>query len=175
MADTDPLIVLYKNAEDRAFSINLFSCLRDWKVPNHFIERLNDHEILVHKLAMIPIKLVLRNGVDQALSRRTGLPEGSLLKRPIIEYYYGNTEDSLVNEDHILLCGWASDQEIINMRHFALQANEAWTRFFALQGRSLIDFKIEFGRYKGDTTLGGALPLKDFHLREKDHEGKNFC
>jgi phosphoribosylaminoimidazole-succinocarboxamide synthase len=77
-----------------------------------------------------------------------GIPEGTQLKRPIIEYYYKNDElgDPLVTEEHIDINGWASIEELSSATETSLRVNDFLIGLFRAVGIKLVDFKLEFGR-----------------------------
>ena len=54
----------------------LMTRLTDVNIPNHFIERLNMREQLIHKLEIIPIEVVVRNIATGSLVKRLGIDEG---------------------------------------------------------------------------------------------------
>lgn len=122
-------------------------------IPTHFIRRLNMREQLVKKVEIIPLEVVVRNVAAGSISKRFGIPEGEMLPRTLVEFYYKKDElgDPLVTEEHIAAFGWANPQEVEDMVGTALRVNDFLAGIFAAVGIRLIDFKIEFGRlYEGD-------------------------
>ena len=118
-------------------------------VQNHFIRRLNLREQLIKEVEIIPLEVVCRNVAAGSLSQRFGLPEGQPLPRSIIEFYYKDDKlhDPLVSEEHITAFNWASTQEIDDMLAMTLRVNDFMTGLFGAVGISLVDFKIEYGRF----------------------------
>ncbi|MFM2350400.1 MAG: hypothetical protein RIR04_1366, partial [Pseudomonadota bacterium] len=57
-------------------------------VPTHFIRRLNMREQLVRMAEILPLEVVVRNFAAGDISTRLGIPEGTALPRPIVEYYF---------------------------------------------------------------------------------------
>jgi phosphoribosylaminoimidazole-succinocarboxamide synthase len=117
-------------------------------VQNHFIRRLNLREQLIKELEIIPLEVVCRNIAAGSMSERLGLPEGQVLPRSIIEFYYKDDKlgDPLVTEEHITAFNWASTQEIDDILAMTLRVNDFLTGLFSGVGITLVDFKIEFGR-----------------------------
>ncbi|MFN7745428.1 MAG: phosphoribosylaminoimidazolesuccinocarboxamide synthase, partial [Hyphomonadaceae bacterium] len=72
-------------------------------VPTHFIRRLNMREQLIREVEIIPLEVVVRNVAAGSISKRLGIPEGELLPRSIVEFYYKNDGlgDPIVAEEHI--------------------------------------------------------------------------
>src|SRR5499425_1172346 len=88
----------------------LMTRLSEIGIPTHFVRRLNMREQLVREVEIIPIGVVVRNIAAGSLSERLGIPEGTVLPRSIIEYYYKNDalNDPLVSEEHVTCFGWAN-------------------------------------------------------------------
>jgi phosphoribosylaminoimidazole-succinocarboxamide synthase len=125
----------------------LFSKLNELGISSHFIKKLSNTEQLVKRVQIIPLETVVRNVVAGSLSKRTGLPEGKKLSKPIVEFYFKNDAlgDPLFTEDHILELNLATKEQIITLKHKALEVNEALTELFNELGILLVDFKLEFG------------------------------
>ena len=127
-------------------------------VPTHFIEEISDRETLVKKVSIVPLEVIVRNVAAGSLSKRLGLPEGTPLRKTVLEYCYKDDElgDPMVNEYHIAAMGWADDQTMKNIAAYALKVNELLIRYFKPLHVDLIDFKLEFGK-----TADGTLVLAD--------------
>ncbi len=125
-------------------------------IPTHHEKLLSDDESLVKNLDMIPVECVIRNISTGSLVRRLGVKEGLDLKPPIFEFFLKNDElhDPMLNEYHIRTFGWATNDEIAEMKELTFRANEVLTRLFADVGILLVDYKLEFGRYHGEIVLG---------------------
>ncbi len=127
-------------------------------IPTHYIEEINDRETLVKKVSIVPLEVIVRNVAAGSLSKRLGLPEGTPMRRPVIEYCYKNDDlgDPMVNEYHIAAMGWADDDTMKKIAAYALRINELLLAYFKSINIDLIDFKLEFG-----ITAGGELVLAD--------------
>jgi len=128
-------------------------------VRTHLVEELNDREMLVKRLEIIPVEVVLRNVVAGSLAKRMGLAEGTAMKAPILEFYYKDDDlgDPMINEYHILEFGLATAEEIEILREQGLKVNELLFEFFKQRNIRLVDFKLEFGRHKGEVLLGDEI------------------
>lgn len=117
-------------------------------VPTHFLKRLNMREQLIRSVEIIPLEVVVRNIAAGSMSSRLGMPEGTALPRPIIEFYYKDDalNDPLVTEEHIIAFGWASQQDLDDMVALALRVNDFMSGVMLAVGIKLVDFKIEIGR-----------------------------
>ncbi len=117
-------------------------------IPNHFIKRINMREQLIRQVEIIPLEVIVRNFAAGSLSKRLGMPEGTALPRPIVEFCLKDDAlgDPLVSEEHIGAFGWASQQDLDDMIALALRVNDFMSGVFMAVGIKLVDFKIEIGR-----------------------------
>ncbi len=128
-------------------------------IETHYVEELSDRRTLVKNVKIVPLEVIMRNVVAGSLSKRTGLAEGEKPSMPVLELYYKSDElgDPMINEDHALAFGWATRDELDVISATARKVNAILTEFFAGVGVDLIDFKIEFGRYKGRVILADEI------------------
>ncbi|NJM84681.1 MAG: phosphoribosylaminoimidazolesuccinocarboxamide synthase [Tabrizicola sp.] len=122
-------------------------------VPTHFIRRINMREQLVRMAEIIPLEVVVRNFAAGPMTSRLGIPEGTPLPRPIVEYYYKDEKlgSPLVSEEHIVAFGWANQQDLDDMIALALRVNDFLSGVMMGVGIRLADFRIEVGRiWEGD-------------------------
>ena len=152
-------IIENKGVVNNKISEVLFKYLEEHGIPTHFVERLNDREMLNRKLDIIKVEVVARNIVAGSLAKRLGKEEGEALPHPIIEYYYKDDSlgDPMINMDHIRILGLATDFEMEEIRDHALKVNGLLSKFFDERDIDLVDFKLEFGRHKGDVLLGDEI------------------
>ena len=67
--------------------------------------------------------------------------------------------DPLCNDDHIRVLGWASADEILQMKTLTHKVNDVLKPLFANAGIELVDYKLEFGHPVGDPL--GTVVLGD--------------
>jgi phosphoribosylaminoimidazole-succinocarboxamide synthase len=116
-------------------------------VPTHFVRVLNDRESLVKAMKMVPVECVVRNICAGSMAKRYGIEEGTRLREPIFEFFLKSDalHDPLVNDDHIRILGWASADEIAEMKALTHKVNAILKPLFADAGIDLVDYKLEFG------------------------------
>lgn len=126
----------------------LFGELERAGVRTHFVRRLSEREMLVRRTDMLPVAVVVRNYVAGSLVERFDLPSGKRLPRPLLELYYKKAprKTVLVNDGHCLVFGWASRDELEELRRIAFRVNEVLGGFFRGRGVRLVDFRLELGR-----------------------------
>jgi phosphoribosylaminoimidazole-succinocarboxamide synthase len=142
-----------KGVLNNRISEYLFNHMNRIGIPTHFIRRINMREQLIREVEIIPLEVVVRNVAAGSLSTRLGIPEGEVLPRSIIEFYYKNDAlgDPMVSEEHITAFGWANPQEIDDVMSLAIRVNDFLCGLFLGVGIQLVDFKMECGRlWEGD-------------------------
>jgi phosphoribosylaminoimidazole-succinocarboxamide synthase len=125
-------------------------------IRTHFVRLLSGTESLVRKLTMIPVECVVRNVVAGSMSKRLGIPEGKVLATPVFEFFYKSDalHDPMVNDAHIEVLGWATKDEIAQMKMLTFRVNDVLKPLFAGAGITLVDYKLEFGNHRGEMLLG---------------------
>lgn len=148
-----------KGVVNNRMSELFFGLLEGKGVRTHFVRRLNEREMLCKRLHIVPVETVVRNIVAGSMAKRLGREEGEDLKFPIVEYYYKSDplDDPLVYPEHALLFGWATEDELKTIRTLALKVNDVLRSFLDERGIILVDFKLEFGRHKGEILLGDEI------------------
>ncbi len=148
-----------KGIMNNGISAKIFEYLGANGVPTHFEKQLSDREMLVKKVQIVPVEVIIRNRAAGSLCRNYGAVEGKVLSRPIYELCYKNDayNDPLMNEDHVITLDLATDAELADMKKITFQVNELLKKFFLALNIELIDFKIEFGRYKGKIILADEI------------------
>ena len=141
-------VISEKGILNNLISEFIFKYLKDNGVDNHFIERLNNREQLIKKVEIIPVEVIVRNIATGTLSNRLGIEEGLKLKRPLVEFTLKSDEldDPILSEEHIDVLGYASENEINDIKNQGLIINNLLSKLFASINIKLVDFKIEFGR-----------------------------
>ena len=151
--------IVSKGILNNQMSETFFRLLERAGVPTHFVERLNDREMLVKRLDIIPVETVVRNIVAGSLAKRLGLEEGKGLSRPILEYFYKSDplDDPMINASTALALGMATEAELRTIDTLALKTNEVLRSFLESKGLLLVDMKLEFGRHHGQILLGDEI------------------
>ncbi len=145
-----------KGRVNNLFNAFVMQKLQDAGIETHFVKTLSDHESLVRNLKMLPVECVVRNRAAGSLVRRLGVEEGQELNPPIFEFFLKNDalHDPMVNDFHIETFGWASKDQIAQMKELTFKVNEVLKSLFAQGDLILVDYKLEFGVFDGRVILG---------------------
>lgn len=166
--------IVGKGSINNRMTNHIFQLLEKEGVPTHFIEELSDRKTAVKKVEIVPLEVIIRNVAAGSFSKRLGVPEGTLFKEPTIEFSYKNDElgDPLINDSFAIALELATKEELEIIKKYAFKVNDVLIAYFLAAGIKLIDFKIEFGRFKGsiilaDETSPDTCRLWDVETNEK--------
>lgn len=163
-----------KGAINNKINSFLMRHLANEGINTHHIDTVSSHEELAYKLEMIPVECVVRNIVAGSLAKRFGLVEGVVLPEPVFEFFLKDDAlgDPLINHSHIMVFGWATEEEIAILKQLSLQINKLLLPLFADKNMLLVDYKLEFGRLNGDLYLGDELTPDGCRIWDADSKEK---
>ena len=166
--------IMNKGVINNKLSAHIFTILSKKGIPTHFVKRLNDREMLVKKVQIVPIEVTMRNIVAGGMAKLLGLEEGKELKEPVLEWHYKEDalHDPLINDYHVKALGAATDKELEAMKKYSFKINELMKKFFDSKNIMLVDFKLEFGRYKGKIILADEISPDTCRLWDKTTKEK---
>ena len=141
-----------KGILNNRISEHILSNLNGVGIETHLIKRINMREQLIKLVEIIPIEFVVRNIAAGSLTNRLGVEDGTVLEKPLIEFYYKSDElnDPIVAREHIYAFDWASPEELDFIVSQCLRINDFMQGMFKSVGIKLVDFKLEFGRLNQD-------------------------
>lgn len=145
-----------KGKTNNAFNAFIMQLLEARGIATHFDKVLDDNRTRVKNLNMIPIECVVRNAAAGSLAKRLGLDEGRALTPPVFELFYKDDKlgDPMLSASAAVALGFATKDELDFMQTTSLKINEILSQTFDDAGLLLVDFKLEFGRFKGKILLG---------------------
>ena len=145
-----------KGQVNNRFNAFIMQKLADAGIETHFEKQLSDDEVLVKRLQMIPVECVVRNYAAGSLVRRLGLQEGQTLNPPTFELFYKDDAlgDPMVNESLAVSLGWATQEQLNEMKTLTYRVNDVLSELFAQGDLMLVDFKLEFGVFHHRIVLG---------------------
>jgi phosphoribosylaminoimidazole-succinocarboxamide synthase len=163
-----------KGLVNNKFNAFVMQTLADAGIPTHFERLLSDTESLVKRLDMIPLECVVRNVAAGSLCRRLGVEEGIELMPPTFELFLKNDElgDPMVNEYHARSFGWAEEAQLERMKELTFQVNSVLKDLFGQGGMLLVDYKLEFGLFRGEVVLGDEFSPDGCRLWDADTREK---
>ncbi|RAR63441.1 phosphoribosylaminoimidazole-succinocarboxamide synthase [Onishia taeanensis] len=163
-----------KGMVNNKFNAFIMGKLAEAGIPTHFDGLLSDTECVVKKLDMLPVECVVRNIAAGSLCRRLGVEEGQALTPSTFELFLKNDaqHDPMINESLAETFGWATPEQLKEMKALTYKVNDVLKALFDEGGMLLVDYKLEFGVFKGQIVLGDEFSpdgcrLWDAKTREK--------
>ncbi|HHY20071.1 MAG TPA: phosphoribosylaminoimidazolesuccinocarboxamide synthase [Firmicutes bacterium] len=143
-------------------------------LKTHMVDVVDELTMRTKKTEIIKVEVVVRNIAAGSLCKRLGLPEGLELEKPILEFYYKDDAlgDPLVNEYHIDALKVATQEELDEIAKQALKVNELLKEFLIKRDLLLVDYKLEFGRFKGEILLSDEISPDTCRFWDRDTRKK---
>lgn len=137
----------------------IFDMLKEHGIKTHFIEKINDREQLCKRVEIVPLEVIVRNIAAGSMAKRLGVKEGTPLKTTVFEISYKNDDlgDPLVNDYHAVALGLTTFDELKEIYAMTAKINDILKEFFSVQGITLVDFKLEFGKLNGEIYLADEI------------------
>lgn len=151
--------IVGKGVVNNRVSNHFFKLLEKEGIPTHYVEELSDRETVVKSVEIVPVEVIVRNKAAGSFTKRMGVPEGTELKCTILEYSYKNDDlgDPFINDYYAKALGLATDEELEVIDEYALKVNQILSAYLKDFGVELIDYKLEFGRFKGQIILADEI------------------
>lgn len=148
-------------------------------VPNHFVKRASDTEIVVKKMKMLPIECVVRGYFYGSLVSRWKkgeviLPEGTntilaaKLLEPIFDPTTKSEHDVPINKSKALEMNLVTEEQYVWLEQTSIDIYKKMVKIVDAAGFILADLKLEFGLLDGKITLGDSIGPDEYRLWPKD-------
>ncbi len=159
-----------KGMINNKFNYFIMTNLQEAGIPTQMEALLSDNEALVKKLDMVPVECVVRNRAAGSLVKRLGVEEGMILNPPLFDLFLKDDakHDPMVNESYCETFGWVNRENLARMRELTYKANDVLSKLFSDAGLILVDFKLEFGLFKGEVVLGDEFSPDGARLWDKE-------
>jgi phosphoribosylaminoimidazole-succinocarboxamide synthase len=148
-----------KGVVNNKMSALLFKMLEENGIPTHFETLISDREQYVKAVKILPLEVIVRNVAAGSLAKRLGIEEGVVMKETVLEFCYKDDAlgDPMINDYHIYAMEFATREQLDVIKEMSLKINTLLMDFFLKRGLKLIDFKLEFGVFKGQVILADEI------------------
>lgn len=163
-----------KGMVNNIFNAFIMERLQEAGIATHFEKQLSETESLVKKMHMIPVECVVRNIAAGGLVKRLGVEEGIALNPPTFELFLKDDAkgDPMINESLAETFGWATPDQLAQMKTLTFKVNQVLKQLFAEGNMLLVDYKLEFGLFKGEIVLGDEFSPDGCRLWDADSREK---
>ena len=148
-------------------------------VPNHFVERKSETEIIVKKMDMLPIECVVRgyfygslfsrwkNG-NISLDKDASTELASKLPKPIFDPTTKSTHDIPIGRDEAISKNLITSDEYDLLSEKSIEIYKKMAVVADESGFILADLKLEFGKLNNEIILADSIGPDEFRLWSKD-------
>ena len=148
-------------------------------VPNHFVRRESDNEIIVKRMKMLPIECVVRGYFYGSLINRwkkgeVTVPEGTdttiaaKLSEPIFDPTTKSEHDIPIDKNKALEMNLVTEEQFDWLKETSIIIYKKMAEIADGVGFILADLKLEFGLLNGEITLGDSIGPDEYRLWPKD-------
>ena len=148
-------------------------------IPNHFIKRESNTEILVKKMDMLPIECVVRGYFYGSLISRwkkgeVKVPDGTdttmaaRLPVPIFDPTTKSEHDVPIDKSKALEMNLVTEEQFDWLEKTSIDIYKKMADVADSVGFILADLKLEFGLLDGKITLGDSIGPDEYRLWPKD-------
>ncbi|HHP7229428.1 MAG TPA: phosphoribosylaminoimidazolesuccinocarboxamide synthase [Xenococcaceae cyanobacterium] len=125
----------------------LLQMLEKKGIATHYLDCPQPNQMRIKAVKIIPLEVVVRNIAAGSLCRQTGLPQGQVLPKPLVEYYLKDDAlgDPLLTRDRLFLLDIVTSEQLQTLEAIALKVNHFLQEFLTRCDITLVDFKLEFG------------------------------
>jgi len=148
-------------------------------IPNHFVERKSNTEIIVKKMDMLPIECVVRGYFYGSLFSRWKNGKISLdkdvptelaarLPKPIFDPTTKSTHDIPIDRDDAISKELVTNDEYDQLSEKSIEIYKKMAAVADESGFILADLKLEFGKLNNEIILADSIGPDEFRLWPKD-------
>ena len=148
-------------------------------VPNHFVKRKSNNEIIVKKMEMLPIECVVRGYFygslvsrwkkgEVQLPPRTDTTLASKLPEPIFDPTTKSEHDIPIDKTKAIEMKIVTEEQYKWLEKTSIGIYKKMAHTADDAGFILADLKLEFGILKGEITLGDSIGPDEYRLWPKD-------
>jgi len=151
-------------------------------VPNHFVRRESDTEIVVKKMKMLPMECVVRGYFYGSLVSRWKKGEvivsqnmdptlAAKLPEPFFDPTTKSEHDIPINKEKALKMNLVTEEQFQWLERTSIEIYKKMASITDDAGFILADLKLEFGILDGKITLGDSIGPDEYRLWPKDSYG----
>ena len=147
-------------------------------IPNHFVRRISDTEIIVKKMEMLPIECIVRGYFYGSFYSRlhdnlkkdgdNDLPLAAKLPQIIFDPTTKSTHDIPISKEESVSQKLVTSDEYDWLSKKSIQIYETMASIADNSGFILADLKLEFGKLNNEIILADSIGPDEFRLWPKD-------
>src|SRR6185312_12938900 len=94
-----------KGAINAQITSLLYRRLEAEGIKTHFLDDVDSNNLVCRRVKVIPLEVVTRNRLAGSTAKKLGLPEGTSLAEPLVEFYYKDDAlgDPFISDDQAMV------------------------------------------------------------------------
>jgi len=144
-----------KNLGEKFACINSFfyEYLKEYNIPCAFIKCYHKSSLVFLKFDQLSFSIKILNAADKRTAKIFPVKEGDPLELPVFEYHYGNSNNSIVSESHLIAFDLCTNEDLKLINRICSKINAVIKAFFERRNEMVAEIVCSFGRYEGKLFL----------------------
>ena len=166
--------VTSKELGEKIASINsfFFEYLKGYNIPCAFMKKSGRRNLLFLKYTEFPFKIRILNTADKRIAKIFSIKSGTALELPVLEYNYGDSKDSMINESHLISFNLCTYDELKFMNRLCSKINAIIKSFFERRNEQLVELTCRFGKFESKIFLIGDFSPFSLKIIKNESDGK---
>lgn len=148
-----------------------FEYLKEFHIPTSY-QKIDFGVIYFSFHKRFPFYTKILNAADNKLSKVFTVKEFEQLDLPVLELYYSNSKEVLINDSHLIALNFATYEEIKLMYRISSKVNAVLKSFFERRNALLIEFNCIFAKTENKIVVVDDFSPKS--LKVKSHKNKEM-
>jgi phosphoribosylaminoimidazole-succinocarboxamide synthase len=127
--------------------------LRGYNIPIAYVRKTGKRNLLFLKYTEFPFKIKILNAADKRTAKIFSIKPGSVLELPVLEYHFGESNESIITESHLISFNLCTYDEIKLMNRLCSKINAIIKSFFERRNEYLVELTCGFGKFEGKIFL----------------------
>lgn len=149
-----------------------FDYLKEYHIPCAFIKQHNKSSLMFIKFEKLPFRVKILNSADKRTAKIFSIKQGTELSLPIFVYYYGDSNDSVVTESHLISFDLCSYEGIKAINRICSKVNVVLKSFFERRNETIVEVSCGFGKFEGKIYLIEDFSPLSLKIYPNDADGK---
>jgi phosphoribosylaminoimidazole-succinocarboxamide synthase len=166
--------VSLKTLGEKIATINsyFFEYLRGYNIPCAYVKKTGKKNLLFLKYTEFPFKIKILNAADKRTSKIFSIKPGTVLELPVLEYHYGESNEHIITESHLISFNLCSYDEIKLMNRLCSKINAIIKSFFERRNEYLVELTCGFGKFEGKVFLIDDFSPLSMKIIKNEPDGK---
>ncbi len=163
-----------KDLGEKFATINsyFFDYLKGFNIPCAYLKKSGKKSLHYINFTDIPFKVRILNAVDKRTSKIFSLKTGTQLELPVFELHYGDSNDSIISESHLISLNLCSYEDVKFITRLCSKINAIVKSFFERRNDLVVELTCGFGKFDGKIYLIDEFSPVSLRVVEKKSNSK---